>query len=190
MLVAVEAMEPLMEACLSKLATASTHLPPRPDLFEYYAEGVHRRFCNLCQVLLVRYDLDRNYLDTDGQAAPPSQSCKEQLEPSLMLALIGWAKRYEERMAVVGAGHGRQLLSPDANESLIAAYLHACRQLTRQWATNIVFCEQQTMVRKDEEAVATNQGGLTQGIITMSGEGGRQLWFDGAAPRDLFRVLS
>ena len=48
---AVEAMEPLMEACLSKLSTASTHLPPRADLFAYYAEGVHRRFCNLCQVL-------------------------------------------------------------------------------------------------------------------------------------------
>ena len=140
-------------------------------------------------MLLVRYDLDRNYLDTDGQAAPPSQSCKEQLEPSLMLSLIGWAKRYEERMALVGAGHGRQLLSTEANESLIAAYLHACRQLTRQWATNIVFCEQHTMVQKDEEAAASsNQSGLTQGIITMSGEGGRKLWFT-ELHLDLFRIV-
>ena len=45
-----------------------------------------------------------------------------------------------------GAGGGRQLLAPEANESIISAYLHVCRQLTRQWATNIVFVEQRSDV--------------------------------------------
>ena len=86
-------------------------------------------------MLLVRYDLDRTYLDTDGQTTPPSSSHREVMEPALMLHLIAWARGYEEKMRVVGAGGGRQLLSTSAEESLISAYLHVCRQLTRQWAT-------------------------------------------------------
>lgn len=201
---AIEAFEPLMQACTTKLHTAANTLPPRSDIFVYLAEGLHRRFCNIYQVLLVRFDLDRSYLDTQGQAAPPLVGHTEVLEPALMLALIGWARRYEERMGRVGAGVGRQLLTPEANESVISAYLHACRQLTRQWATNIVFCEEQTMLRKESEAALLavrerggaggGEGGgggareLTQGIITMSDEGGQQLWFT-ELHLDLFRIV-
>ena len=205
---ALESLEPLMQACLAKLHTTADTLPPRSDLFGYYVEGMHRRFCNVYQTLLIRYDLDRSYLDTEGQQAAPSVGHREVLEPSLMLGMIGFNKRYEERMAAVGAGSGRLLLSAEASESLISAYLHACRQLTRQWATNIVFCEQQTMiVGKEDEAslLATvrgggglgdgwgggggpGAGGLTQGIITMSDDGGQQLWFT-ELHIDLFRIV-
>ena len=128
-----------------------------------------------------------------------------------MLSMIGWARRYEQRMASVGAGSGKQLLTQEANESVISAYLHACRQLTRQWATNIVFCEQQTMLKADEEAQllagkgygsspeGQRRGGgggglvrqerqtLTQGIIQMS-EDGQELWFT-EMHLDLFRIV-
>ena len=146
--------KPLMQACTTKLHTAANTLPPRRDIFSYLADGVHRRLCNVYQVLLVRFDLDRSYLDTVGQSPSrdPAAGHTEVLEPALMLSMIGWARRYEQRMASVGAGSGKQLLTQEANESVISAYLHACRQLTRQWATNIVFCEQQTMLKADEEA--------------------------------------
>ena len=207
---AMEALEPLMQACTTKLHTSAHTLPPRRDIFALLAEGVHRRFCNVYQILLVRFDLDRSYLDTAGQEAPPSAVQSEVLEPALMLSMIGWARRYEQRMAAVGAGTGLQLLSAEASESLISAYLHAARRLTRQWATNIVFCEEQTMLRRDEEAellavrLQRGRGGaptpaspsgvggaareLTQGIITMSDEGGQQLWFT-ELHLDLFRIV-
>ena len=44
------ALDPLLEASLIKLSVAATSLPPRPDLFSYYAEGIHARLCNLYQV--------------------------------------------------------------------------------------------------------------------------------------------
>ena len=200
---AIEAFEPLMRACATKLHTAANTLPPRKDMFAYLAEGLHRRFCNIYQVILVRFDLDRSYLDTDGQDAPPQVGGTEVLDPALMLGLIGWARRYEEQMGRVGAGSGRLLLSAEASESVISAYLHACRRLTRQWATNIVFCEEQTMLRKEGEAellaVRTRDGAvgggggggarqLTQGIITMPDESGQQLWFT-ELHLDLFRIV-
>ena len=96
------------------------------------------------------------------------------------------------------------LLSEEMSDSLISAYLRACRQLTRQWATNIVFCEQQTMTlgREEEQRVlsAHHQGSrsgdggagdassLTQGIITLGDEDGKQLWFT-ELHIDLFRIV-
>ena len=207
---AVSSLDPLMEACVARLLSAAATLPPRRDLFEYLADGMHARLCNVYQALLVRYDLDRTYLDTVGQQPPAHEGPRELLEPSLMLALIGWAKRYEERMAAVGAGSGRQLLSAEASESLISAYLHAARQLTRQWAANIVFVEQQAMMSKDEDVGARRHGvgaraadgrarggtaaaaaaaaSLSEGIITIPGEGAQQLWFT-ELHMDLFRIV-
>ena len=90
---AIASLDPLMEACVVKMQTAATTLPPRRDLFAAYADGIHHRLCNIYQVILVRYDLDRSYLDTEGQHAKAVSGHKEVLEPALMLSLIGWAKR-------------------------------------------------------------------------------------------------
>ena len=89
-------------------------------------------------------------------------------------------------MVAVGAGAGRQLLAAESSESLISAYLHACRVLTKQWATNIVFVEQQTMFSKDEDAGLSTS--MSQGIIQMGGEGGQLLWFT-ELHLDLFRIV-
>lgn len=187
---AVDHLEPLMQTCVARLTTMASTLPPRADLFAAFADGAHKRFGIVYQVLLVRYDLHRQFLDTDGQA-PPSEAPREILEPRLMLELIGWARRYEVRMADVGAGQSRALLNQEQQEGLISAYLHACRQLTKQWAKNIVFCEQQTMLSKDEDVGMGHGKGertLTQGIITMRGEDGGELWLT-ELHIDLFRIV-
>jgi hypothetical protein len=169
---AYAALDPLLKACVDKMKAAACTLPPRRDLFVAYADGVHHRMINIFQVLLVRYDLDRAYLDTDGQETKEAQGHHEALEPALMLGLIGWARRYEERMEAVGAGAGRKLLAPEASEALISAYLHACRVLTKQWATNIVFVELEASSRFTTpaallEAVATDVRATSMGPRTV-----------------------
>ena len=190
---AYAALDPLLKSCVDKMKAAACTLPPRRDLYVAYADGVHHRMINIFQVLLVRYDLDRAYLDTDGQETKEARGHHEALEPALMLGLIGWARRYEERMEAVGAGAGRKLLAPEASEALISAYLHACRVLTKQWATNIVFVEKQQMFgdergggRSPEKQNSRKE--LSQGLVRMPGEGGQELWFT-ELHMDLFRIV-
>lgn len=51
---AIASLDPLLSTCAAKLTAASTSLPPRGDVFAYMVEGMHRRFCNVYSVLLVR----------------------------------------------------------------------------------------------------------------------------------------
>ncbi|KAL1508239.1 hypothetical protein AB1Y20_004356 [Prymnesium parvum] len=185
---AIESLEPLLSSCTSKLRSAARSLPPRPDLFRCLAEGMHRRFLAIYSVILVRHDLDVAYLENDAQAAPPVHS-KEVLEPSLMLELIGWERRYERAMASAGAGHSRSLISEEAQEALIAAYQHATRQLMKQWATNILFCEQQAMHSAESNSLPDHgRDALSPGIVMLP-YGGRQLYFT-EMHIDLFRIVN
>ena len=47
---AFASLEPLLEACVVKLQTLATTLPPRKDLFVAYADGMHHRLSNIYQV--------------------------------------------------------------------------------------------------------------------------------------------
>ena len=92
---AIEALEPLMQACADQASHGGQHAASAARGGGVrLADGVHRRLCNVYQVLLVRFDLDRSYLDTVGQSPSrdPAAGHTEVLEPALMLSMIGWAR--------------------------------------------------------------------------------------------------
>ena len=159
----------LWDGCQRTLRRHCSSMPPRPDVFAQKAEGVHRRFANMIHTLLVRHDLDQLYLGSDAQQRMPV----EPLEPSLMLRIIGWAHAYGQKMGQLGGslpGQPRVLLSEEATQSLISSYLHACRSVSQQLIKNIIFCEQQTMLQRNEKV--GDEGGLSQGILMLDAVGG------------------
>eukprot|EP00964_Phaeocystis_antarctica_P113867 scaffold77843_cov69-Phaeocystis_antarctica.AAC.2 len=72
-----------------------------------------------------------------------------------MLRLIGWSHQYQRRMARLGAGAERALLSDDTTESVITAYIGNTRSVSQQLSKNIIFCEQQTMLQVPPRAAAS-----------------------------------
>ena len=100
----------------------------------------------------------RHDLDGEGLGHSPGT---EPLAPKLMLRLIGWSHQYQRRMARLGAGAERALLSDETTESVITAYIGNTRSVSQQLSKNIIFCEQQTMLQVTPTRRAA--ASLTQG---------------------------
>ena len=67
----VEMSGPLWSACAARLRDARGSMPPRPDIFEREAEGIHRRYYSMVHALLMRHDLDGSGLGhAPGTACP------------------------------------------------------------------------------------------------------------------------
>ena len=121
----------------------------------------------------------RHDLDGEGLGHSPGT---EPLAPKLMLRLIGWSHQYQRRMARLGAGADRALLSDEMTETVITAYIGNTRsvsqqlsknpnpgpnpnpnpnpcprpnQVSQQLSKNIIFCEQQTMLQVPPRAAAS-----------------------------------
>ena len=168
---------PLWERCHEMLRRHSSSMPPRPDVFAQKAEGVHRRYANMVHTLLVRHDLDRQYLQGCGSAQHGTPA--EPLEPSVMLRMIGWSHAYSQKMERLGGslpGQPRALLSEEAVETLISSFLRACRSVSLQLMRNIIFCEQQTMLQRHFAEKAGEKAGdesaLSHGILLLDAGGG------------------
>jgi len=184
---ALEALEPLLAACEQQLEQERTGLPPRPDVYGCLADAIHRRHCNVYSVLLVRHDLDRQYLNAAVNLRRGSVHGTELMEPLMMLKMISWNNSFRERMAAVGAGDERTLLTPEACQTLVSAYLNACRQLTRQWATNILFTEQQTMLQRNDTLGEAGEI-VGNGILQIADESGTLLYLT-ELHMDLFTIV-
>ena len=93
-----------------------------------------------------------------------------------MLRLIGWAHQYQRRMARLGAGAERTLLSEETTEGVITAYIGGTRSVSQQLIKNIIFCEQQTMLQRNEKVgdVSKERVGeisISQGILLLDADG-------------------
>ena len=105
----------------------------------------------------------RHDLDGEGLGHSPGT---EPLAPKLMLRLIGWSHQYQRRMARLGAGAERALLSDETTESVITAYIGNTRSVSKQLSKNIIFCEQQTMLQVTPTRRAA--ASLTQGCSLLA----------------------
>ena len=160
----VEMSGPLWSACAARLRDARGSMPPRPDVFAREAEGIHRRYYSMVHALLMRHDLDGSGLGHSPGTEP--------LAPKLMLRLIGWSHQYQRRMARLGAGGDRALLCDDTTETVITAYIANTRSVSQQLSKNIIFCEQQTMLQRNEKVGDGSKGGeLSAGILLLDADG-------------------